>query len=92
MTVKQIFLDIQVIIGKKIGQPQSQSQICIQTELDDTKSCYQLIITITISKKKKKKLVEQISLIETMSSVKNFSILEIPHFYLGQLGVAMVIV
>ena len=27
-----------------------------------------------------------------MSSVKNFSILEIPHFYLGQLGVAMVIV
>ena len=81
-----------MIIGKKIGQPQSQSQICIQTELDDTKSCYQLIITITISKKKKKKLVEQISLIETMSSVKNFSILEIPHFYLGQLGVAMVIV
>ena len=81
-----------MIIGKKIGQPQSQSQICIQTELDDTKSCYQLIITITISKKKKKKLVEQISLMETMSSVKNFSILEIPHFYLGQLGVAMVIV
>ena len=40
----------------------------------------------------KKKLVEQISLMETMSSVKNFSILEIPHFYLGQLGVAMVIV
>ena len=81
-----------MIIGNKIGQPQSQSQICIQAELDDTKSCYQLIITMTISKKKKKKLVEQISPIETMSSVKNFSILEIPHFYLGQLGVAMVIV
>ena len=82
-----------MIIGKKIGQPQSQSHICIQTELDDTKSCYQLIITILqFPKKKKKKLVEQISPIETMSSVKNFSTLEIPHFYLGQLRVAMVIV
>ena len=41
----------------KIGRPQSGSPICqslvwLQTELDDTKSCYQLIITITISEKK----------------------------------------
>ena len=41
----------------KIGWPQSGSPICqsltwLQTELDNTKSCYQLIITITISEKK----------------------------------------
>ena len=33
----------------KIGRPRSGSPICliIQTELDDTKFCYQLIITLT---------------------------------------------
>ena len=39
----------------KIGRPQRGSLICWrQTELDNTKSCYQLIITVTISEKKKK--------------------------------------
>ena len=42
----------------KIGRPHSGSPICLsqvrlQTELDDTKSYYQLIIKITISEKKK---------------------------------------
>ena len=42
----------------KIGRPRSGSLICksqvwLQTELDDTKSCYQLIITVTISANKK---------------------------------------
>ena len=82
-----------MIIGKKLDNHKvSQKYAYRQNWMTLNKSCYQLIITITISKKKKKKLVEQISLMETMSSVKNFSILEIPHFYLGQLGVAMVIV
>ena len=40
----------------KIGRPRSGSPICLsrvllQTELDDTKSYYQLIIKITISEK-----------------------------------------
>ena len=40
----------------KIRQPQSGSPICLswvwlKTELDDKKSCYQLIITISISEK-----------------------------------------
>ena len=42
----------------KIGWPRSgspirQSRVWLQTELDDTKSCYQLIITITISENNK---------------------------------------
>ena len=42
----------------KIGRPRSGSPICLsrvwlQTELDDTKSYYQLIIKITIFEKKK---------------------------------------
>ena len=42
----------------KIGRPRSGSPICLspvwlQTELDDTKPYYQLIIKITISEKKK---------------------------------------
>ena len=44
-------------------------------KLDDTKSCYQLIITITISEKKIH--LGQTSLVGTMSKVKN---LEIPQF------------
>ena len=36
---------IQVI--NKIGRPRSGSPICLITELDDTKFCYQLIITLT---------------------------------------------
>ena len=35
------------------GSPICQSQVWLQTELDDTKSCYQLIITITIFEEKK---------------------------------------
>ena len=42
----------------KIGGPRSGSLICLsrvwlQTELDDTKSYYQLIIKITISEKRR---------------------------------------
>ena len=42
----------------KIGWPRSgspirQSRVWLQTELDDTKSCYQLIITIAISENNK---------------------------------------
>ena len=42
----------------KIGQPRSGSPICLsrvwlQTELDDKKSYYQLIIKITISEKRR---------------------------------------
>ena len=42
----------------KIGRPRSGSPICLSrvwllTELDDTKSYYQLIIKITISEKRK---------------------------------------
>ena len=42
----------------KIGRPRSGSPICLsqvwlQTELDDSKSYYQLIIKITISEKRK---------------------------------------
>ena len=51
-----LFVIIRVI--NKIRQLQSRSLICqsliwLQTELDDMKFCYQLIITITISGKKK---------------------------------------
>ena len=49
----------------KIGWPQSGSPICwsltwLPPELDNTKSCYQLIITITISEKKKYILDKQL--------------------------------
>jgi len=48
-----------VTSDNKIGRPRSGSPICLlrvllQTELDDTKSYYQLIIKITISEKKNK--------------------------------------
>ena len=54
----------------KIGRPRSGSPICklrvwLQTELDDTKSCYQLIIIITIFEKQK-------SLIWKMAFDSNF--------------------
>ena len=39
---------------EEAGSPICQSWVWLQTELDNTKSCYQLIITVTISKKKKK--------------------------------------
>ena len=42
----------------------------------DKKSCYQLIMIISISEKKQLHL-EQISPVETMSLIKNSSILEI---------------
>ena len=47
---------IQVI--NKIGWPQSGGPICqlwvwLQTQLEDRKSCYQLIITVTISENNK---------------------------------------
>ena len=58
----------------KIGQPQRgslicQSQVWLQTELDDKKSCYQLIITVSISEKPQTHL-GQISPVEMMSKVK----------------------
>ena len=61
----------------------SQSQVWLQTELDDTKSCYQLIITITISENKTNSFRTDIktSPVETVFKVKNFSILEIPCFF-----------
>ena len=67
------FVIIQVI--NKIRQLQSRSLICqsliwLQTELDDKKFCYQLIITITISGKKKH--LGQTSPVGTMSKAKNF--------------------
>ena len=66
----------------KIGRPQSgglicQSRIRLQTELDNAKSCYQLIITTTISEKKNIYL-GQTSPVGTMSKVKN---LEISFFF-----------
>ena len=85
---------IQVI--NKIGRPRSGSPICwswvwLQTELDDTMSCYQLIITITISEKQKgligKKTFNRniskftsgkISPAETLSKVTNSAVLEKP--------------
>ena len=62
-------------VMKKIRWMQNGSQICwsqvwLQTELDNNKSCYQLMVTISI---KKKIHLEQISLVETMSLVKNSS-------------------
>ena len=44
------------------------------------KSCYQLIITVTISEKKQIHL-EQTYAVETLSQIKDFFILEIPHFF-----------
>ena len=63
-----------------------------QTELDDTKSCYKLITTITISEKKKTNAfffcerafktnypkLEKISQAETLSNVMNSTILKNP--------------
>ena len=47
------------ISSNKIGRQRSRSPICqslvwLQTELDDTNSCYQLIITITSSETKRR--------------------------------------
>ena len=50
------------------GSPICQSRVWLQTELDDTKSCYQLIITITIFGKKKHWW--QTSPVETISKAK----------------------
>ena len=52
----------------------SQSQVWLQTELDDTRSCYQLIITITISENKTNSFRTDIktSPLETVSKVKKF--------------------
>ena len=57
----------------KIGRPCSGSPICLSrvfvynesTELDDTKSCYQLIIKIAISEKKKNSQVMKIGKIRS---------------------------
>ena len=69
-----LFVIIRVI--NKIRQPQSRSLICqsliwLQTELDDTKFCYQLTITITISEKKH---LGQTSPLGAMSKAKNLKI------------------
>ena len=61
-----------------------------ESDLSITKSCYQLILTVTISVKKKN--LEQISLMDTMPTDKNSSILEIPQFFSGWVVVAMVTV
>ena len=53
------------------GSPICQSQVCLQTELDDTNSCYQLIVTITISEKKN---LGQTSPVGTVSKAKNLEI------------------
>ena len=42
-----------MVIGLSGVQFGLQSRVWLQTELDDTKSCYQLIIKITVSEKKK---------------------------------------
>ena len=61
-----------------------------ESDLSITKSCYQFILTVTISVKKKN--LEQISLMDTMPTDKNSSILEIPQFFSGWVVVAMVTV
>ena len=73
----------------KIGQPRSgspicQSQVCLQTELDDTNSCYQLIVTITISEKKN---LGQTSPVGTVSKAKNLEISQV--FFLFFLKVSV---
>ena len=60
---------------EEAGSPICQSWVWLQTELDNTKSCYQLIITIS----KKKNFRMNIS--ARMFKVKNSSILEIPQFF-----------
>lgn len=64
-----------------------QSPVWLWTELDCTKSCYQLIINITISGKKKH--LGQTSLVKCLIKSKSFSILEIPQMWVV---VAIVIV
>ena len=41
----------------------SQSRVCLQTELDDAMSCYQLIITITISHNSKSSFEEELLIV-----------------------------
>ena len=63
-----------------------QSRVWLLTELDDTKSCYQLIITLTIKriklnqKTKKKIHLGQTSSAETVSKVKISPFLKFPSF------------
>ena len=61
----------------------SQSQVWLQTELDDTKSCYQLIITITISENKTNSFRTDIqtSPLETVSKVKISPFWKFPFFF-----------
>ena len=61
-----------------------------ESDLSITKSCYQLILIVTFSVKKNN--LEQISLMDTMPTDKNSSILEIPQFFSGWVVVAMVTV
>ena len=68
------------VIGK-IGRPRGgipicQSRVWLQAKLEDTKSCYQFFITVTISEKKIH--LGQTSLIETTSKEESSSVLEIP--------------
>ena len=64
----------------------SQSQVWLQTELDDTKSCYQLIITITISENKTNSFRTDIqtSPLETVSKVKISPFWKFPFFFFFQ--------
>ena len=77
---------VNIPVIEKIGRLRRGSLICqsrvwLQTELDDTKSCYQLITTLTISPKKKRQIhLGQTSPEEIMSRVKISSILKILQF------------
>ena len=79
----------------KIGRPRSGSLICLPrvrllTELDDKKSCYRLIITISISEKTNTPKTNISSGDNVFSWI--FSILEIVLFFFGWVVVSMVIV
>ena len=72
----------------------SQSQVWLQTELDDTRSCYQLIITITISENKTNSFRTDIqtSSLETVSKVKISPFWKFPVFFFQGSGCDLVIV
>ena len=77
-------------VSKKIGQPRSgspifQSRVWLQTELDDTKSYYHLVINITISKdlRKFKKLLKNSELYPFHYFVWNFGLRIILNFVTG---------
>ena len=75
--VQGVRFEIIRVIIDKIGRPRSGSPICqslvwLQIELDDTKSYYQLIITIIVSGKKIHS--GQTAPVGTMSKANNLEI------------------